>query len=85
MKEKELQQIVLGSEIENVADILSSSEESHDIYVPEVGCTGVGGAACKDGCIGGCKDVTKTGGVCSTDCQPGCKESCLKGCKIGKK
>lgn len=85
MKDLELQPIVLSDDIENVADILAGSETLESAYIPEISCTGVGGAACKEGCISGCKYSAKTGQDCSESCKSGCQEGCLKGCKNGCK
>ncbi len=85
MKDFSLQPIVLNDDIENVADILASSETLESSYVPEISCTGIGGAACKEGCISGCKDSGKTGRDCSDSCKDGCQTGCLKGCKDGCK
>lgn len=85
MKNNELKPIVLENDIENVADVLASSENNNSVYIPGVACSGVGAAACKYGCVSGCKDSNKTGGNCSESCQEGCKESCKKSCKGGNK
>lgn len=85
MKDLELQPIVLSDDIENVADILASSESLESAYIPEISCTGVGGAACKEGCISGCKNSTKDGRDCAQSCKDGCQDGCLAGCKNGCK
>ncbi len=51
--------IVLKDDFENIADILAGSTESTDAYVPTIACAGIGGAACKESCICGCKNEPK--------------------------
>ena len=85
MDNKELTPIVLGNDFDNVADILAGSESFFNGYTPEIACTGVGGAACKESCISGCKDRPKTGGNCDASCKGVCKDGCVDGCKDGCK
>lgn len=72
--------IELKESSENIVDVLAGSEDAQSSYIPEIGCTGVGAAACKDGCISGCKESSKTG----SDCSQSCKESCKRSCKERK-
>lgn len=85
MEKNELKPIVLENDIDNVADILAGSEIIDNIYIPDIACGGVGASACKEGCLGGCKDTQKKGRDCSESCKSGCQEGCLKGCKSGNK
>ena len=67
-----------GISLEDVRDILAGSSMSEESYgAPEVSCSGVGAAACKESCISGCKESNKAGVVCTEACKP----SCLNGCK----
>ena len=84
-KLEELHPIILKDASTEITDVLAGTEELFSAYPPEVACSGVGAAACKDGCISGCKDSSKTGGNCSESCLEGCKNGCKTACFSGKK
>lgn len=85
METNELHPIVLQDGCGDMADVLAGSGEMDSAYFPEVSCSGLGGAACKEGCLSGCKGTDKTGPACAQSCKPGCSEGCLNGCKGGNK
>lgn len=87
MKKKELEPIFLSEDPNDYADILGGTYDTDDVYIPEVSCSGVGGAACKPGCYGGCFNSSKKGNCtsCQTGCEAGCSNGCMEGCKSSSK
>lgn len=82
-KLEELHPINLEEANVEITDILSGSDDIIGDY-SEIGCTGIGAAACKESCISGCKDNPKSG-TCQASCMEGCKDGCKAACLSGKK
>lgn len=82
----ELKPISVSPATTDVRDILAGTLDSREYYgLPEIACSGVGGAACKEGCMGGCKNSPKNGEVCQQACKDGCAEGCKSSCRGGNK
>lgn len=84
----ELKPICVSPATTDVRDILAGTLDSRVYYGSldvEVACNGVGAAACKEGCVSGCKDSSKSGGDCSKSCKEGCMEGCKSSCHGGNK
>lgn len=86
MEVKELSPITVSTGKRGILDVLAGTMDFNNYYgSAEISCTGVGGAACKDGCVPGCKDSAKSGGDCHIACKEGCQESCKQSCQGGNK
>lgn len=82
----ELKTIIVSPAPMDVRDVLAGTMDSRGYYGSlEVACGGVGAAACKEGCVNGCKDSSKSGGNCQSACKEGCQDGCQKFCKGGNK
>lgn len=74
----ELKSINVSPVTMDVRDVLAGTMSSRTYYGSlDMACSGVGAAACKEGCVSGCKDSSKSG----VDCYKACKEGCMSGCK----
>lgn len=82
----ELKPISVSPATMDVRDILAGTLDSRGYYGSfDVACSGVGAAACKEGCVSGCKDSSKSGGNCQQMCKEGCSEGCKTSCRGGNK
>lgn len=82
----EIKPISVTNSFSNVRDVLAGTLDFLDYYGSlGVACSGVGAAACKEGCVGGCKDSSKNGVNCQVACKEGCMEGCKDSCKGGNK